>query len=246
MRKSDTVTDLFAGLIKLRAKLKQPSKDAENPFFKSDYVTLEGVQKAIDEAKEGTGIDYSQFVETNENGLTGVATMIYSDKGEYIITDPLYLKPAKNDPQGNGSVITYSRRYQLSSLFGISSDIDDDGNQATNPQQGDQRNNYQRKNNYYSNRNNAPQRSTRQPTHNQQKSSAEDERRKTYQMSIESLANTLGMDYKTADSDVKSMARKKPEWANAKNVSDQLAICINVANELGATAMKDNDAKRTA
>lgn len=131
MRKSDNIKDLFTGLVKLRQAIKQPSKDAKNPFLKNDYVTLEGVQKAIDEAKKGTGIDYSQFVETSSDGRTGVSTMIYSDKGEYIITDPLYLQPVKNDPQGNGSVITYSRRYQLSSLFGISSDIDDDGDKAS-------------------------------------------------------------------------------------------------------------------
>lgn len=148
MQKSDTVKDLFIGLVKLRQAIKQPPKDAKNPFFKSNYVTLEGVQKAIDEAKEGTGIDYSQFVETSPDGRTGVSTMVYSDKGEYIITDPLYLQPVKNDPQGNGSVVTYSRRYQLSALFGISSDIDDDGNNASGNQQNRQprqQGNYQRR-----------------------------------------------------------------------------------------------------
>lgn len=142
MKMSDNVQQLFAGLVKLRAKIKQPTKSKSNPFFKSKYVDLEGVQKAIDDAKEGTGIDYTQFIETSPDGMTGVSTMIYSDKGDYIISDPLYLKPAKNDPQGNGSVITYSRRYQLSSMFGISSDIDDDGNNASGNYQ--QANDYQR------------------------------------------------------------------------------------------------------
>ena len=81
MKMSDNVQQLFAGLVKLRAKIKQPTKSKSNPFFKSKYVDLEGVQKAIDDAKEGTGIDYTQFIETSPDGMTGVSTMIYSDKG---------------------------------------------------------------------------------------------------------------------------------------------------------------------
>ena len=41
------------------------------------------------------------------------------------------LNPAKKDPQGYGSAITYQRRYQLAAAFGISSDIDDDANAGT-------------------------------------------------------------------------------------------------------------------
>lgn len=37
------------------------------------------------------------------------------------------LMPAKNDPQGQGSAITYGRRYALKALFGMV-DVDDDGN----------------------------------------------------------------------------------------------------------------------
>lgn len=44
---------------------------------------------------------------------------------------PLTLAPTKRDPQGYGSAITYAKRYQLASAFGISSDIDDDGNAGT-------------------------------------------------------------------------------------------------------------------
>jgi hypothetical protein len=37
----------------------------------------------------------------------------------------------KKTAQGAGSAATYSRRYSLSAAFGIVSDLDDDGNQAT-------------------------------------------------------------------------------------------------------------------
>ena len=41
------------------------------------------------------------------------------------------MKPAKNDPQGLGSAITYQRRYALGAILGLNIDIDDDGNAAS-------------------------------------------------------------------------------------------------------------------
>lgn len=58
----------------------------------------------------------------------------------------------------------------------------------------------------------------------------------TYHKVIENLANALGTTYEKADGSVKSMAKKENNWANAKTVDAQLAICINVANQLMAEA----------
>ena len=41
------------------------------------------------------------------------------------------MKPESNKPQAVGSAITYAKRYALSAIFGITSDKDDDGNEAT-------------------------------------------------------------------------------------------------------------------
>jgi len=43
------------------------------------------------------------------------------------------MKPVKNDPQGQGSAITYQRRYALGAILGLNIDADDDGNQASKP-----------------------------------------------------------------------------------------------------------------
>ncbi|MCT2882993.1 ERF family protein, partial [Lentilactobacillus buchneri] len=45
--------------------------------------------------------------------------------------DPLNVPVGKNDAQAFGSAETYARRYTLSAVFGVTSDVDDDGNQAT-------------------------------------------------------------------------------------------------------------------
>lgn len=125
---SENLDKLFKGMNAFRSQLKQPIKDAKNPFFKSNYVTLEGVQNAIDAGIKGTGLAYTQIVKNDDNGNVGVETIITHESGQYLTTGVLALRPEKATPQGYGSTITYAKRYQLASAFGVSSDVDDDGN----------------------------------------------------------------------------------------------------------------------
>jgi hypothetical protein len=50
--------------------------------------------------------------------------------GEYIAGE-YSMRPAKDDPQGRGSAITYQRRYAIASVLSLNIDEDDDGNAAT-------------------------------------------------------------------------------------------------------------------
>lgn len=131
MADDNSKSELYKALAQFHKNLKQPSKDAKNPFFKSNYVTLQGVQQAVDKACEGTGLSYSQMVFDNDNGGKAVKTIITHESGQILSMGELSLTPTKNDPQGYGSAITYAKRYQLSAAFGISSEIDDDGNGAS-------------------------------------------------------------------------------------------------------------------
>lgn len=147
---SENLDKLFKGMNAFRSQLKQPIKDANNPFFKSNYVTLEGVQNAIDAGIKGTGLAYTQIVKNDDNGNVGVETIITHESGQYLTTGVLALRPEKATPQGYGSTITYAKRYQLASAFGVSSDIDDDGNAGSfktqakgNYQQNNYKQNYQ-------------------------------------------------------------------------------------------------------
>ncbi|EEU31075.1 Erf family protein [Limosilactobacillus coleohominis 101-4-CHN] len=123
--------ELFKALNQFHKNLEQPSKDGNNPFFKSGYVTLEGVQDAVDKALEGTGLSYFQMVFDDPSGNKAVNTVIAHESGATITMGALSLSPVKSDPQGYGSAITYAKRYQLAAAFGISSEKDDDANQAT-------------------------------------------------------------------------------------------------------------------
>lgn len=138
MTEQEDKKELYSDLIKFRKALKQPKKDTQNTFFNSKYVTLEGVQRAIDEAIQETGLSYFQQIRNTDNGVS-VNTIIVHESGQALQSGWLALNPVKQDPQGYGSAITYARRYQLSAMFGISSDLDDDGNASSQPQQQAQR-----------------------------------------------------------------------------------------------------------
>ncbi len=131
MNKSESIAELSKALAKFQAEVKQPMKDADNPFFKSKYVPLENVVEAINSYAPKHGLSFVQWALNDENGRIGVATLLMHQSGEYIEFDPVFMNAEKNTPQGAGSLITYLKRYSLSAVFGITSDVDDDANDSS-------------------------------------------------------------------------------------------------------------------
>lgn len=131
LKKSESIQNLSNAMAEFQKKIKQPLKDANNPFFKSQYVPLENVVEAITETGSQLGISFMQFASSDETGSIEVATLVMHSTGEYIEFPPVRMKPESNKPQAVGSAITYAKRYALSAIFGITSDKDDDGNEAT-------------------------------------------------------------------------------------------------------------------
>lgn len=138
MAENNELSKLQEALSVFRAQIKQPALDGSNPYFNSNYVTLAGVQQAVDEGIKGTGLAYVQLVSSDDNGNVYVETIITHKLGGILRSGKLSIPPKKKDAQGLGSSITYSRRYQLAAMFGITSDKDDDANAAVggNPNQG--------------------------------------------------------------------------------------------------------------
>lgn len=123
---SEELNELFAALSKFRENFRQPMKDKQNPFYKSKYVPLENIVEAIDEAIKGTGLSYLQYA-TSEGQDVSVTTILTHTSGQYIEFEPLMLPASKADAQQFGSAVTYARRYALSTIFGVTSLEDDDG-----------------------------------------------------------------------------------------------------------------------
>ena len=128
MIKSESIKNLAIALAKFQSEMKAVKKGAINPFFKSKYADLASIIEAIREPLAENKLSFSQFP-TGENGLT---TILMHESGEFI-EDTYFLKPVDAKPQSAGSCLTYARRYALSSVLGISTEEDDDGNAASEP-----------------------------------------------------------------------------------------------------------------
>lgn len=136
MKFSEGAKEIFGALAKLRGKVVQPQKTEVNPFFKSKYAPLESIVKAIDDAEPWEhGLYWSHNISNDEQGRSGAQVVITHESGEYIIYDWYWATPTKRDPHGEGSALTYAKRFTLSSAFGLAPDEDDDGNHATRPPQ---------------------------------------------------------------------------------------------------------------
>ena len=103
-------------------------KDSKNPFFKSAYADLNSVREACVPALNANGIAVLQPI-VQVDGKNFVKTLLLHESGESMecLTEIIFAK--QNDPQAQGSGITYARRYGLQSLVNIGAE-DDDGNKA--------------------------------------------------------------------------------------------------------------------
>lgn len=129
MRTSDETNEITAALSEAQADIKPAIKDADNPFFKSRYATLDSCWQSIREPLSKNGLALIQ-APGYEDGLLTLTTRLAHNSGQWIETTlGVSLPDSKNPVQSMGSTITYLRRYSLS-LVGLTTDDDDDGNDA--------------------------------------------------------------------------------------------------------------------
>jgi len=132
MNKSESVTKIFAALVKAQEELKNSFKSATNPHFKSKYSPLDEIINGIKPVLAKHGLAITQDVSGDGDRVT-VSTLIMHESGEWIEQTGLTIKPAKTDAQSTCGAVTYARRYSLQAALNISSDDDDDGEQASKP-----------------------------------------------------------------------------------------------------------------
>lgn len=129
MKTSDSIVNISKALLEAQKKIGSAKKDAVNPFFHSNYADLGSVMEACKEALNENGITVLQPVGTDELGVY-VETVLLHSSGEWI-SDKLNLAvKEQNNPQAQGSAISYARRYGLQSMVFIPAE-DDDAEKAT-------------------------------------------------------------------------------------------------------------------
>lgn len=135
MTQSDDIKELAAALSKAQGVLSGAAKDTNNPFFKTKYADLASVWDAARKPLADNGLSVCQTTKMEGGEVCLITTLMHSS-GQWVAGE-MTLAPAKRDPQGYGSAITYMRRYALAAIVGVAPD-DDDGNDAS--RQGQQNN----------------------------------------------------------------------------------------------------------
>lgn len=119
MKTSESIGKLALALSKAQAVMRPAVKDAENPFFKSNYADLESVWNAIREPLAQNELSVSQLTSYNDEAKHYcINTLLMHSSGEYILGSyPLLAKDTS--PQAMGSATSYARRYALAAALGV-------------------------------------------------------------------------------------------------------------------------------
>jgi hypothetical protein len=125
------VKALAAALLAVQKDAPSLQKNAINPHFRNRYISLDALMEQVLPVLNKHGIALVQAPSiTDDSTPTLRTTLLHAESGEAIEDSmPLYLP--KEDPQGQGSAITYARRYSLMAMLGLVADEDDDANGAS-------------------------------------------------------------------------------------------------------------------
>jgi len=114
-------------LDKALAKVKEEmsalvEEDGTNPHFRNSFTSLSALLKAATPVLAKHGLSLQQHPTSSK-----LVSRLSHSSGQWIVSE--YSLPThKDDPQGDGSAITYARRYCYQSILGLAGDMDDDGN----------------------------------------------------------------------------------------------------------------------
>lgn len=127
IEKSESIVNLAKALVEFHKEVPAIKKSSENPFFKSKYADLAALITDTELVLVKNGLTVAQL----PNEVNRLWTILMHTSGEFIAGD-YTMNPAKVDPQGVGSAITYQRRYAYSAILGLKvEDEDDDANEAS-------------------------------------------------------------------------------------------------------------------
>jgi hypothetical protein len=126
MKTSEKITNLTKALFEFQGKVTSVKKNAKNDHFKNKYADLSAILEVINPIMIECGILVTQH--PNEDSL--VTTVYHAESGEWMQSEQVLRMKDLNNPQQQGSAITYARRYALASIFNLNQE-DDDANSAT-------------------------------------------------------------------------------------------------------------------
>lgn len=126
---SATAEGLLAAMLAVQKQAPKLKKSATNPHFKSKFAPLDEIVETINPILSAHGLVWSTMPSQSDSGPTLRYRLAHAPSGESEEGEmPLLL--SKQDAQGQGSAITYARRYALCAVLNLVADEDDDGARA--------------------------------------------------------------------------------------------------------------------
>jgi|HubBroStandDraft_6_1064221.scaffolds.fasta_scaffold01839_24 hypothetical protein len=123
-------------LLAVQAEAPTLQKDAINPHFKNKYVSLDTLMDAVLPILNKHGLVWVTMPSQDAEGRPVLRYRLIHAAGKSqaernSIEGSMALMLTKQDPQGQGSAITYARRYSLMAVLGLVANEDDDAKAAT-------------------------------------------------------------------------------------------------------------------
>jgi hypothetical protein len=128
---SEPATDIFAALAQAQGEIDNAKKDAKNPAFNKNYADLASVLDVAKAPLAKSGLALTFDTASSDNHVTLTPCLVHKT-GQWIRFEPFAIRLNKSDAQGQGSGLTYGRRYLIQTILGIAAE-DDDGNAASQP-----------------------------------------------------------------------------------------------------------------
>lgn len=129
-RMSPSLSHFAPAFVRVQAQIQPVVKRNLNPHFNNEFADLASILNEALPILTDNGFALMQFPST-ERGQLALLSMLIHESGQFVsATMPLLLQKA--DPQGEGSALTYGRRYAACAILGIRT-VDDDGNGAVAP-----------------------------------------------------------------------------------------------------------------
>lgn len=129
MKTSDQTNELFTALPKAQNEMGTAKEDGFNKHLGAGYASIDSLHAAYKKACSNHGLAIIQDV-YSEGEDYFLETRLTHSSGQWM-SSSMKLLLAKRDMQSLGAAVTYAKRYSITSILGISTEVDEAEVEAT-------------------------------------------------------------------------------------------------------------------
>jgi len=125
---TNSIIEISKALMAFQAKCPTLKKASQGYGYK--YADLPSIVKTINPILNQSGLCFTQLTGGDSESVSVTTILIHAKSGEFFkttISSSIKVSSKMSEIQAAGSIITYLRRYSISSMLGIVTDEDVDG-----------------------------------------------------------------------------------------------------------------------